>query len=98
MLLMHLEQVIILQLDIALKICTSVLNQKISKYFRLRFWKWNFRYCCKKLMPYSKITLIDVDNLAVKMSKFNLKKNNIISNNNVLKFRKKEKAHKEKFL
>ena len=32
----------------------------------------------KKLMPYSKITLIDVDNLAVKMSKFNLKKNNII--------------------
>ena len=38
----------------------------------------------KKLMPYSKITLIDNDNLAVKMSKFNLKKNNIISNNNVL--------------
>ena len=35
----------------------------------------------KKLMPYSKITFIDVDNLAVKMSKFNLKKNNIFSKN-----------------
>ena len=34
-------------------------------------------------MPHSKITLIDIDNLAVQMSKFNLKKNNIFSNNNV---------------
>ena len=35
----------------------------------------------KKLMPHSKITFIDVDNLAVKISKLNLKKNNILSNN-----------------
>ena len=35
----------------------------------------------KKLMPHSKITFIDIDNLAVKMSKFNLKKNNVFSNN-----------------
>ena len=39
----------------------------------------------KKLMPYSKTTFIDIDNLAVKMSKYNLKKNNIFSNNNVFK-------------
>ena len=37
----------------------------------------------KKLMPRSKITFIDIDNLAIKMSKFNLKKNYMISNNNV---------------
>ena len=50
----------------------------------------------KKLMPYSKITLIDVDNLAVKMSKFNLKKNNIISNNNVLEVSSKKRKHIKK--
>ena len=50
----------------------------------------------KKLMPYSKITLIDNDNLAVKMSKFNLKKNNIISNNNVLEVSSKKKKHIKK--
>ena len=50
----------------------------------------------KKLMPYSKITLIDVDNLAVKMSKFNLKKNNIISNNNVLEVSPKKRKHIKK--
>ena len=50
----------------------------------------------KKLMPYSKITLIDVDNLAVKMSKFNLKKNNIISNNNVLEVSPKKRKHTKK--
>ena len=50
----------------------------------------------KKLMPYSKITLIDVDNLAVKMSKFNLKKNNIISNNNVLEVSPKKRKYIKK--
>ena len=37
----------------------------------------------KKLLPRSKITFIDIDNLAVKMSKFNLKNNYIFSNNRV---------------
>ncbi len=50
----------------------------------------------KKLMPYSKITLIDVDNLAVKMSKFNLKKNNIISNNNVFEVSPKKRKYIKK--
>ena len=47
-------------------------------------------------MPYSKITLIDNDNLAVKMSKFNLKKNNIISNNNVLEVSPKKRKYIKK--
>ena len=52
----------------------------------------------KKLMPYSKITLIDSDNLAVKMSKFNLKKNNISSNNNVFEVSPNKKKYiKKKF-
>ena len=50
----------------------------------------------KKLMPYSKITLIDVDNLAVKMSKFNLKKNKIISNNNVFEVSQKKRKYIKK--
>ena len=50
----------------------------------------------KKLMPYSKITLIDVDNLAVKMSKFNLKKNNLISNNNVFEVSPKKRKYIKK--
>ena len=50
----------------------------------------------KKLMPYSKITLIDVDNLAVKMSKVNLKKNNLISNNNVLEVSPKKRNYTKK--
>jgi ribosomal protein L11 methyltransferase len=50
----------------------------------------------KKLMPYSKITLIDVDNLAVKISKFNLKKNNIISNNNVFEVSPKKRKYIKK--
>ena len=50
----------------------------------------------KKLMPYSKITLIDVDGLAVKMSKFNLKKNNITSNNNVFEISPKKRKYIKK--
>ena len=50
----------------------------------------------KKLMPYSKITLIDVDNLAVKMSKLNLKKNNIISSNNVFEVSPKKREYIKK--
>ncbi len=50
----------------------------------------------KKLLPYSKITLIDVDNLAVKMSKFNLKKNNLISNNNVFEVSQKKRKYIKK--
>ena len=52
----------------------------------------------KKLMPHSKVTFIDIDNLAVKMSKFNLKKNNIFSNNIVFEVSSiKKKYFKKKF-
>ncbi len=72
---MHLEQVIILQLDSKSKKFQNILDYGSGSGI--------LGIAAKKLMPYSKITLIDNDNLAVKMSKFNLKKNNIISNNNV---------------
>ena len=77
-------------------LCELSKNRKFKNILDLGSGSGILGIASQKIMPKSNVTYVDVDKLAVKMTKFNIKKNNIPMKNNVFKVSLFDNKHKRK--